>query len=245
MHVLITRPERDSGDLKSRIETLGCKVTVAPLIEIAINVIAASELDGSSGLIATSRNGLRAIALSPSLEAARSLPLFAVGPATAALARELGFREVIVGAGTAADLVPLIKDHAGTQRGTLAHLAGDHLTFDLGTALAAIGLGYQRINAYRSVAAKTLDEHIARLLANHKLDAVILMSPRTASVWANLVRALSETPDLSKVTHICISNAVAKALQSLAPTKIEVSGAPASDEIVALVYRLAGACKTG
>lgn len=245
MHVLITRPERDCAELKSGLVAFGCEVTAAPLIEIEFNEIAASELVGSSGLIATSRNGLRALALSPGLEAARSLPLFAVGPATAALARELGFTTVIMGAGTAADLVPIIKDYPGTRLWSFAHLTGDHSAFDLGAALNASGLGYGRIKAYRSVAAKTLGEPVIGLLANRKLDAVILMSPRTANVWASLLRALPEPPDLSKVAHICISGAVAKALQPLAPVKIEISGAPNSGEIVALVYRLAGQPKTG
>jgi uroporphyrinogen-III synthase len=245
MHVLITRPERDCGELKSRLVAFGCEVTAAPLIAIEFNAIAASELDGAIGLIATSRNGLRALAQSPGLKAAQSLPLFAVGPATAALADELGFINVIMGAGTAADLVPIIKDHAGTRQGCFAHLAGDNLAFDLGAALNARGLIYQRIKAYRSVAAKAPDKRIVALLASRSLDAVILMSPRTASVWASLVRALPEPPDLTKVVHICLSDAAAKALQPLEPVTIEVSGAPNSGEIVALVYRLAGQPQTG
>jgi uroporphyrinogen-III synthase len=245
MHVLITRPERDCAELKSQLVAFGCEVTAAPLIEIEFNEIATSELDGAIGLIATSRNGLRALAQSPGLESARTLPLFAVGPATAALAHELGFGTIITGTGTAADLVPTIKDHAGTRQGRFAHLAGDHLAFDLGAALNANGLGYGRIKAYRSVAAKALDDSITGLLASRSLDAAILMSPRTARVWVSLVRALPEAPDLSKVVHICLSDAVAKALQPLGPAKIEVSGAPNSGEIVALVYRLAGQPKTG
>jgi uroporphyrinogen-III synthase len=245
MRVLITRPEPDAADLKSRIEGLGCEVTIAPLIEIELNDIAADAVIGAAGLIATSRNGLRALAQSPALEAALHLPLFAVGPATAALARELGFKTVITGAGTAADLVPLIKAHTGTQRGTLAHLAGDHLAFDLGAALHANGFAYMSIKAYCSVAAKTLGEPVTGLLARRQLDAVILMSPRTARVWAALVEALPEMADVTSVTHLCLSTAVAQGLTPLAPIKTEIAAAPNANEIVALVYRLARSSKTG
>ena len=118
MHVLITRPERDAADLKSRIEALGCTVTLAPLLEIELGDVAADAFTGASGMIATSRNGLRALAKSPALHAAKKLPVFVVGPATAQLARDLGFQTVIEGEGTAAGLVPLITAHAVTKAGS-------------------------------------------------------------------------------------------------------------------------------
>ena len=245
MHVLLTRPERDYQDLKSSIEALGCKVAVAPLLNIEFNVIAADALDGAGGLVATSRNGLRALAQSPVLDTARKLPLFAVGTATAELAHELGFRSILTGPGAAADLVPVITNHPASKSGFLIHLASDHVAFSLGSALHARGISLKRVEAYRSVAAKTLSLPVLGLLQHQELDAVILMSPRTARIWSGLIQALAKTVNLDELQHICLSPAVAQGLQGLGDVKIEVTAHPQASEIVALVYRLAGAPKTG
>lgn len=250
MHVLITRPERDCADLKSRIAALGCAVSVAPLLEIAFKDIPPDALKGATGLIATSRNGLRSLAVSPALNDARSLPIFVVGPATASLARDLGFQQIREGAGTAADLLPLIASATEAERRHLIHLAGDHLAFDIGDALNDKGVRLTPLPAYASVAAETLPESVVQLLTAGALDAVVLMSPRSARVWASLILALPVKVDLTKVVHVCLSPAVARGLQSgrpptLGAIRIETAIRPALEEIVALVYRLAGGGKTG
>jgi uroporphyrinogen-III synthase len=245
MHVLITRPRQDAAELKSSFEALGCEVTVAPLLEIHFNDIAADALHGAAGLIVTSRNGLRSISVSPAFKAARSLPVFVVGPATAELARILGFKDIRKGAETAVDLVHVISRDVAAGGATLIHVAGDHLAFDLSGALESRGIRNSRIEAYRSVAVKSLPDTVPQLLEDRGLNAVILMSPRSAAVWSDLVGALPQSPDLSHVVHICLSQAVATGLQSLKPARVEIAASPNSDEIVALVYRLAASRKTG
>ena len=67
MHVLITRPEGDGEILKERIEQLGSRATLEPLINIVFETIPLSSVTGATALIATSRNALRALASSPAL----------------------------------------------------------------------------------------------------------------------------------------------------------------------------------
>lgn len=252
MHVLITRPERDCAELRSRLQAFGCTVSVSPLLTIELLEIPVAALLGASALIATSRNGLRALAQSPALDQARAIPLFAVGPATAALARELGFHSIYEGAGTAAELVPMIADAPAEVRRQPVHLAGDHLAFNLGAALAEAGIPLTAIPAYHSVAAKTLTEPVQHLLATCALDAVVLMSPRSARVWGQLLSTLPVKVDLTNLVHVCLSPNVAQALkevlkplETLGAVRTETAVRPVTEEIVALVYRLAGQPKTG
>ena len=77
---------------------------------------------------ATSRNGLRALAATPHIEAAKGMLLFAVGPGTATTARGLGFTTIVAGSTNAQELVPLIAEHAEVNSGPLVHLAGDHVS---------------------------------------------------------------------------------------------------------------------
>ena len=252
MHVLLTRPDADAEPLKSRIEQLGHRVSLAPLLTIELQNIASTALQGASAIVATSRNGLRALAASPALSPALHLPLFAVGPATSAYARELGFVNILPGAGTAADLVPIIAANPAAKVGSIVHLAGVHLAFDLAGVLAQLGIRLTALPAYRSVAAETLDPGIAAGLEAKAFDAVILMSPRTAATWADLMQKPSFAAALTAMTHICLSDAVAAEVRDKLPQKypgsplaspnaarIEVAAKPKTEEILALVSRLA------
>ena len=245
MHVLLTRPEGDVAALKSRIEALGCSVSVAPLLKIAFRPIAPDALSDATAVIATSRNALKALAQSDALSAALALPLFAVGPATAQIAKDLGFATVIAGPGTGADLVPVIAGYSGAKSGRLVHIAGDHLAFDLAGALRPHGIAVRTLQAYASVAAETLPGETTTALAAKTIDAVVLMSPRTATTWAQLTARLPDKPSLTDVTHICLSAAVADAISGMPDVKTVIAEKPNADAIISAVYRLAGTAKTG
>jgi len=153
MHVLITRPEPDAAALRAQLEALGYQVTVEPLLKIEHLPIANDVLAGIAGLIVTSRNGLRALAASAALDAARELPLIAVGPGTAQLARELGFERIIAGSSTADALVPVIIETCREVYGTLAHLRGEDVASDLRGALGARGIEVRKVVGSRPMPA--------------------------------------------------------------------------------------------
>ncbi len=243
MHVVITRPVQDAEPFKTRIEELGCRVTIAPLIEIVPNTIAADAIKGATALIATSRNALAALAASPVLPSAIRLPLYVVGPGTAAVARSMGFERIIEGSGTAESLVPVLVSNAKTG-GHLIYLKGDVLAFDLEAALAESGINIVPVLAYQSVAAETLPPEVIKALQTDSIDIVTLMSPRTARIWARLVAALSPPVQLSGVMHLCLSERVGEALGPLAKAgKVVVPSRPNGEEMLALVKRLAASSK--
>lgn len=259
MHVLITRPKADAQDLRQRIEALGCKVSSAALIEITLLPIAADALDNAVGIIATSRNALAALENSEAVGSARKLPLYAVGNATAQVAHRLGFENVITGAGTAADLVPHIVAHNRSKSGALIHLAGDHLAFDLKSAMLEENIPLQQITVYRSIAAQSLPSKVIEDLATGAIDAVILMSPRTAQTWCELMTKVASPVNTAGLTVICLSEAVANALTTAphksadgAPdkgtmrnSKLKIAQRPDLSSLLAIVQSLAGDAKTG
>ena len=70
MHLLVTRPESDADPMRVRLEAMGHRVSLCPLITIELAPDAAVHLDGVQALVATSRNGLDAVAEGPGLAAA-------------------------------------------------------------------------------------------------------------------------------------------------------------------------------
>lgn len=239
MHVLITRPEPDAAAFAAQLEALGHTVTLEPLLRIEHLPIDVDALDGVAGLIVTSRNGLRALASSSAFNDALRLPIIAVGPGTAQLARELGFARVVAGSGTAADLVPIIVEAAPGQQGTLAHVRGEDVAFDLRTALRAHEVELREIVTYRALPARSLQPQTKDLLAAGAIDAAILMSPRTGAIFARIVASEGLQVAVRRLVLLCLSPAVAAAIEPLAPARVEVAESPNSAAMLAAVTRVA------
>ena len=238
MKLLVTRPEPDDAAFKAELEALGHKVSLSPLVRIEFTD-QVLDLDGISALAVTSRNALRALARSPVLEQARALPLFTVGPGSGTKARSLGFKEVVEGSRAALDLVPVITGHASSSKGVLLHLSGDHRAADLPGELERSGLSVRTETVYRAVAASSFAPGIADRILSRGIDGVVLMSPRTAKIYVEIVKTAALQNQAAHLYHFCLSNTVALALGGLPVTKVEISSSPNAKEMLALIIRVA------
>ena len=239
MHILVTRPLPDAWQMKALVEKLGHEASVAPLIEIVPEAIDPAAFEGASGVIATSQNGLRSLHLAALTDAVRHLQIYAVGEATAKHALDLKLRNITAGRGTGADLVSVIAERHKDRKGHLVHLAGDHLAYDMKEALAAHGIEVKPILAYRSVAATALEPEVIGKIRTGQIDAVILMSPRTAEIWTKLAAEHGLGAELDRIVHICLSPAVAGRLQLAPGARVEIAAEPHMNEVLSLIKGLA------
>jgi uroporphyrinogen-III synthase len=235
MRVLVTRPEPEASELRVRLEQMGHTVTLAPIMQIDLFPPAADVLAGAQALLATSRNALKALALSPALPQALATTLFAVGPATAEAARAMGFLRVVEGPGSARALVPVVVAKAEPAAGPLVHLAGAQLAVDLAGALSQKGFRVLAPVVYRTAAAAHLPAAAAAGLRAGDLDAVTLLSPETARTWTRLVTAAGLAGRARLLRHVCFSPGVAEALSPLAPPHVAVAARPRLEEMLALL----------
>jgi uroporphyrinogen-III synthase len=239
MRLLITRPEPDALRLRALLEEAGHEAVVEPLLSLSFAGGEAIDLDGAQALIATSRNALRALkagqGASPALAEVRHLPLFAVGKATAAEARGLGFETVVTGAGTAAELVAHIVSVLDPANGVLIHLAGDTLAHDLAGELETQGFRVRQPVVYRMIPATSFADTTVEDLATHAIDGLLLMSPRTATIYANLVAKHGLTRAIRTLPHFCLSDAIARRLQPLGRVPTLIAQAPRLEELLALI----------
>lgn len=238
MRILLTRPDADDepDELQTGLAEQGHSVVSAPLLTIR-HASSLPPLDGVQAIIVTSRNALRAVAkdIAPAL----GRKLFAVGPATAALAREMGFEDVIQGDGGARALLPLIEAAAEPNRGPLLHLTGDKIAFDLASPLAECGLTVSREIVYRAEPTTALPPAIEQDLHQGRFGGVVLMSPRTARIYAALAGPALAGDVSQAPIHFCLSPAVAQELTPLGSVKAEVASSPNSQEMLALIGRVA------
>lgn len=239
MRVLVTRPEPDATALKAQLSADGHAVFVEPLLSIHYQPIDPDDLIGVQAFIATSRNGLRALAASDEWDAVRDVPVFTVGPGTAQQARQLGMSQVMQGPRSGRELVPIIAEVAEVNAGPLVHLAGETLAFDLGAELVRLGFHVLQPVVYHSVASEAFSEDAIRLLKSGGLDAVILLSPQTGTIYVDLVGRHGLVAAARKPSYICLSEAVADRLEGLGAVRKLIAAAPNIEEILGLARSVA------
>jgi uroporphyrinogen-III synthase len=239
MFVLVTRPEPDATTLVGRLQQRGHQAMAAPLLHVSYEALDPDALDGVTGLIATSRHGLRALVGTEALERARRLTVYAVGRATALEAQRMGFARVVKGPGTAEALGPLIASLIDPAEEVLLHLAGDRLAFDLARELGHLGVNVSVERVYQAHTADAFSPPVCAAIADGTVEAVLLMSPQTAATWARLVRAHDLETPVREIFHICMSDAVARRLSPLGEVATEIADAPTVEELLALVDQTA------
>jgi uroporphyrinogen-III synthase len=190
---LVLRPEPGAATTIKRAEALGFDAIAAPLFTIVpLNWNAPDPADHDA-LMLTSANALRHAG--EALARYRALPVYAVGEATAAAARNAGLTDIRIGQGDAADLLAMMTA-AGLMRPL--HLAGrEHR--DAGHP--ALTIARRLVYAADPVAALPLAARDA--LTDGAV--ALLHSPRAAALFATLVK------DHAGIKIAAISPAVADA----------------------------------
>jgi uroporphyrinogen-III synthase len=235
MRLLVTRPEEDSAVFKAQLIARGHTVIIEPLLKISNAGTDEIDLEGAQAIIATSRNGLRALAASPQIDAAKSLLLFAVGPGTAATARALGFTTIVEGPSNASELIPLISEHAEVNSGPLVHLAGDTVKSGFVDELHRLGFFVSQPVVYTTEVAVRFESPTVASMRNKRVDGVILLSPRTAEVYVDLVRQHNLGLACQGIVHFCISQATADRLSQLAGLPVRIADKPNLQEMLDLI----------
>jgi uroporphyrinogen-III synthase len=233
MRIIVTRPEPDGSRQAETLAARGHEVVLAPLLTVEFVRGVPLQTDGAQALIATSRNALRALSAHAERDVALKLPLFAVGEGTARLAQELGFADVTIGLGTGSELGTLIAGELRPEDGPLVHLAGETLAFDLKGALEERGFSVRQPVLYRAEVVETLPAGAASLLGAGGFDGVILMSPRTARIFAALARPLAVMQAKRPVCY-CLSKAVADEAAAYGFVT-RVPARPREEDVLALV----------
>lgn len=239
MRVLVTRPEPDATTTSNRLAEAGHEAVCSPLMTISFEPISDLGPELVQAIIVTSRNAVRALAQSPVLPQLLQLPVFAVGPGTTRDAHDLGFHGVMKGTGTAAGLVDVIASHADPEGGRLIHFAGYKLAFDLEGALREKGFTVDTIRCYAAQRAEELAQGAREALQKGHVDAVLLMSPEASKTYTKLVKQAGLEAAAKSVACVCISKATAEALEEFGPELVRVADQPNSEEVLALVNRMA------
>lgn len=219
--LVLLRPQPGNDTSAERARALGLDVLQLPLFDIAAVPHAAPTAGAFGAILLTSSNGARHGG--DCLAALPHLPLYAVGTASAAAARDAGHQDVHVGGGDAASTVPQIA--AAGHRHVL-HVAGaDTRPFDPHGLLVTCCVVYR--------AEPLPAERVAARLSALGPAVIAVHSPRAGARLAELVPPAARTA----LTLAAISPAAAAACGAHW-AEIVASPTPHDRALLALAKRL-------
>ena len=224
----MTRPKQDGQEIAARLTAMGHSALLAPLLEPRWLDGAEPNLAGVQAILATSANGIRALARHTPR---RDLTIFAVGPQTTEEARNAGFGDVKNADGDARALADAVPRWTHPDKGALLHVCGEDAPGTLGDALRAQGFEVRRAVLYSIEPAAALPPDAAMALKDGTLDGVLFFSPRSAQVFC----ALADGLPLQGLAAFCISPATAAALPPGAFHRVGVAARPNQDALLAFL----------
>lgn len=216
---------------------MGYGTTVEPLLTIEWLGSMAPLRPGIQGIVLTSANAAPALT-----QEAKCLPVFTVGGATAAAARQVGCTDVIEGDGDAAELATMILGRCRKDDGSFLHLSGDVVRDDFHQILTAQGFEIAREVVYRALAVDHLSEPLLRAWREREITAVLLFSPRSAKILVRLLIDHGLASHVDTVTAICVSEAAAEPCRTLDWRSICLSARPNREALLRALEGSIGIC---
>lgn len=223
MRFLLTRPRENCAEFAHALILRGHDALIVPLMRVELTDVSDFDPAVYAGVLVTSANGVRALA---QRTADRHMPVLAVGPQTAAQARQVGFADVVSADGNAATLAAAIPGRFAMP-GPLLHACGTEAR-----QISVPGYRIDRIALYRTVSAGTLPECAAKALREKTLNGVFVFSPGGARTLARGIRQAGLDDFCTAIDAYCISEAAAKVLTPLPFAHFYIAREPNRDAML-------------
>ncbi len=220
--ILITRPLAEAEETAGLLRARGHNPLTCPLTEIIFAPVALPQ-GPYAGYVTTSHQAIGWLARQ---QAERDIPLFVVGEASAARARDAGFAHVLAGSGDARGIAGAIrKKVAPPVSAPLLYLRAEHVSFDLAGVLKEQGYAMDEQVVYSTRALHVLPEELADTLRTGTVDTALFYSRRSLEICEELVEKAGLSGSLRHIEAIAMSERIARA--AAAPWKaIRISPTP-------------------
>lgn len=203
--VLVTRPEPGASETVRRLEDMGFRPIKLPLQET--RTLAVDDLAVRNDIAAVAVPSPSAIRHAPRhlLERWTGLPCFAVGAATAGVARGAGFSDVLAAEGDAASLADMVVRRR--PAGPVAYICGRVRRPVFEETLAAAGISVGIVETYDTLPLGHDAETVDSVLGSDAIDYALVLSANAAIF---LVDVLEQSAGLfGNTVFLCISARVA------------------------------------
>lgn len=192
---------------------------IAPLLDIRMGAQRLIPNRPYQAVLITSANGARALMNHPAQQRLTQIPALAVGPQSRAAAKAAGFTSITEAAGDVASIIAQAETELEPGRGPLLYLSGEETSGDLEGVLRKSGFEIDRAIMYAAVPARELPATVVGAIRRRAADGVLLYSRRTVLVWIKCIAAAELGPYMDRITHFCLSGAVAGVIPNGWPVK--------------------------
>jgi len=227
MNILITRPYNLAINSQSRISKLGKKSVIIPFIKI--NYLAVKIEDNNYNyIILTSQN---AIATFENNLWMKDKSILVVGEKTKEILLQKNCKKILFSGENVSDLINSICKK-NLVSSNILYISGNHLSYDLESSLKSKSYNITSKVVYNSDAIMELTKNEIRQI-NDVVEIVMLYSPRTAKIFADL--ALKYNLYTRNKVVICISDRCVDSIAKLKWKEIKVSSAANETKMLELI----------
>ena len=185
MHILLTRPLKDSHELILRFQKLGHDVSHLPLIKIEKKDHEKLNFSDYKGIIFTSSNSINFLDIKL---IDKKINCFCVGSATEKNARSNGFLNVYSADGSVRNLKELILQNYNSSDGKLLYVSGETVSTNLDEELITEGYSIKRIVNYVARPVEKIDETFIDQLKLKMPEIVFIYSQNSAISFLNIIK---------------------------------------------------------
>ena len=232
MHILLTRPLKDSHELILRFQKLGHDVSHLPLIEIEKKDHEKLNFSDYKGIIFTSSNSINFLD-TKSID--KKINCFCVGSATEKKARSNGFLNVYSANGSVSNLKELILQNYNSSNGKLLYVSGEIISTNLDKELISAGYFVKRVINYVAKPIEKINETFIDKLKLKMPEIVFIYSQNSAINFLNIIKNY-QLVDLWMDTNLmCLGEKTSSVLNEIKWKKIFLFN-PGEEEF--LLYKI-------
>jgi uroporphyrinogen-III synthase len=220
VHILLCRARHEGEATARKLREAGHVPILAPVL--AFVRLAATLPEGRPDALLITSARAADVLTDTEAERLRDRPVFAVGPGTAAAMRLRGFRDVRVGQGDAAMLLPLVALTLPAPA-HLLYLAGRVRKTDLPAALDQQGYRVSTVEVYDVGPAPPWDETVLEDLRRGVVSACLHYSRHSAERALAAAAAGGVMQPFLGLEHLCISADAAAPLVRAAADRIRIA----------------------
>ena len=232
MHILLTRPLKDSHELILRFQKLGHDISHLPLIKIEKKDHEDLNFSDYKGIIFTSSNSINFL---DTKLIDKKINCFCVGSVTEKNARSNGFLNVCSADGSVRNLKELILQNYNSSYGKLLYVSGEVVSTNLDEDLIAEGYSVKRIVNYVAKPMEKVDETFIDKLKLKMPEIVFVYSQNSAISFLNIIKN-HQLVDLWMNTNLmCLGEKTSSVLNEIKWKKIFLFS-PGEEEF--LLYKI-------
>ena len=232
MHILLTRPLKDSHELILRFQKLGHDVSHLPLIKIEKKDHEELNFSDYKGIIFTSSNSINFL-YTKSID--KKINCFCVGSATEKNARSNGFLNVYSADGSVLNLKELVLQNYNSSDGKLLYVSGEAVSTNLDEELIAEGYSVKRIVNYITKPIEKIDETFIDKLKLKMPEIVFVYSQNSAISFLNIIKNYQLVDLWMNTNLMCLGEKTSSILNEIKWKKIFLFN-PGEEEF--LLYKI-------